>query len=1009
MTQAGDYTLVNQGDRWELTVTVLGYTDPHTPAHPWVHEDTVKSRDPSLGEYETELVNFLHEDKNNEGRLYNADVSISTITDSRTLEFIKIWEDGNADNSIRPNVRYRLYRYSASTNIPAGYSMFECMSPVRGMDSMSINTASWEDTDNQWDIVYTVDGVSELPRYDGRGYKYLYIIKEDIQYTASTVGTYQLVTADGEAVAYYTSDGRVWNSKGQVLPNDGKLYNRRTGSVSVPFTKEWRAKAMQSMDTTVQFGVIRRLKDSEDDWTLVRDAKDQPLSIEMSFAAEYLTKDNSFNGLPRYDEEGYEYEYKTVECSMVINGYSVLPQGEWFEPGETYESEGKLYRVWVGEEDGIMINTLQQNAVVEIEKNWSPVLPADTEASITVIINQSGTTLDLEALVAAGTVTLPEGATVSGTDLTLPMTADGTTARFDFTVLGLPQYDTDGSEYVYLITETGCVPSEYSVGRCSYANRRSAENQQLTVHRVLNNYHGGSGGWLYFDVCKVWNDDGDVSSRGPVKYEIYYKPENDVVLTGTVTEADQWYKEVDIDVRAWPVGSDRRDPSNYEIREISVRGCAVHATEETFGGIHYPRIVKTAGSANGFVGQVYAVEEHCDDPVGSTRRMVMTNTRVGDVSFELTKKWNTGDMLGMSNQNGLVAEYQLKRNGVPMANPETENGLYPMEAYHYTEGGSRTTKLTVPSLPKYDAKGRIYKYSLEEAALNGNDFNDRGVIVCEEGFQVVSSRQDGVYDIGENRTGDVMHYTFTNTRRESEPLTVYKLWRDDGTGTVRRPDFILTLYRKGFGAVAVSKQITDNTWNTTRNWLWSCDFGSFPLYDDNGFAYEYYVKETLVGNSGYAGYYYTEPNAVLNRDGANTIEVMKDAGHLTPIAGSDGVQVVVADSEHVARLQTGVVVNRLEQTATMTVTKLWKKIPDWFNKADYPTIYVNIECAFGEPRADWQAREALPADTPLTAANNYTMKAVVNSTDEYGIPFTSFRLVEKANPGTGVMLSGFTS
>ena len=49
-------------------------------------------------------------------------------------------------------------------------------------------------------------------------------------------------------------------------------------------------------------------------------------------------------------------------------------------------------------------------------------------------------------------------------------------------------------------------------------------------------------------------------------------------------------------------------------------------------------------------------------------------------------------------------------------------------------------------------------------------------------------------------------------------------------------------------AEGVSTVSVDNLWNTQHNqWYWSCDLGSVPRYDANGYPYIYFLLETVSG------------------------------------------------------------------------------------------------------------------------------------------------------------------
>ncbi|MEA4997949.1 MAG: Cna B-type domain-containing protein [Candidatus Limiplasma sp.] len=802
------------------------------------------------------------------GIAYQGGTLINTITDSIGFRFTKQWLDGSA--ATRPQVRFYLYRFPKNTGL--GYNT---LSPVTGHDNVTLTA-----TGDTQVVEYAADGT--LPRYDLYGNEYVYYLRE----TMTNQGDYQ--------IKIQNTDPSV---KDFILPN-AVVTNVREATISIPYSKFWRAKAVQSMNGGIAVALSRKLvTDGDEAWA---DIATQTLT---GFRTETMTLSSAFAGMDKYDPNGVAYAYRVREIGATLNAVDgIVPTDNVTD--NAFSENGYAFQV-LQPTDGnnLIINALVGTTSLRVIKTWSPALPEGTESGITIKLFQNGTdTWD------AGSVTYPSGVTHNG-GVSYTLTGQGT---LDVLFDHLPKYDADGRAYAYTVTETAVItPSDYHLNNINYSVGGDG------IQRAnISNVKGGEGSSLVFRINKVWKDDGDALARVPVTFGLFYVGGETPmqVASRTLSAADSWTGLLGYTPGAGESGV----ASDYVIREITGGSLTVNADSAY--------LTSGSGSAR-TASQRYTVST-----VKSGNTYTITNLRVGHVVIQVSKTWR---MTALADQ-AYVATFTLYRDGSTPIDTKTVR----MEDTDPILFGQ------APQLDKYDAEGVIIPYSVRETSLTSLSgdtlyFSGGAVTVAPDEY-VLSSAQSGVYQVGATPDDpDTMAYTFRNTLSGAGTLGINVVWRDDGSGEPRRPDIRVSLYRSITDAQGASELLaTLRLWDTDisgNDFYWTCNFGNYPRFDDAGNRYDYYVKPFTLQSSQYRVSYFSSAEGVTAQPDASAT----DTQGTFPIQAGESSAVDFAYANFDNAL-TGTIILTLSDMLDVQRTKVWENLPGWFKQTYLPTVRFQL-------------------------------------------------------------------
>ncbi len=179
-----------------------------------------------------------------------------------------------------------------------------------------------------------------------------------------------------------------------------------------------------------------------------------------------------------------------------------------------------------------------------------------------------------------------------------------------------------------------------------------------------------------------------------------------------------------------------------------------------------------------------------------------TFTNTATTSVNVTKVWKADSL---ANKPSVTVE--LLQNGTATGTTLTLTGT--------------TLTGTFSNLPKYDANGTAYTYTVREQGTNNNT-----VTIGGNTFAVAIA--------GDQAAG----YTITNTLTGTETIYVEKVWNTDGDASAPLPDSI-TLYISDTLSATLAKQ-SGNTWKGS--------ITDVPMYDANGSRISYSITAEQIGS-----------------------------------------------------------------------------------------------------------------------------------------------------------------
>ena len=185
-------------------------------------------------------------------------------------------------------------------------------------------------------------------------------------------------------------------------------------------------------------------------------------------------------------------------------------------------------------------------------------------------------------------------------------------------------------------------------------------------------------------------------------------------------------------------------------------------------------------------------------------------------------------------------------------------------------------------------------------------------------------------------------YALEHGKRPDLYLTLYQTTKGSGKMQLYADHSwdkqALTISEDGGENAAQAEKETDENY-------WICTFPDLPKYDANGDEYIYYAVERLTVNDP-SDFDYAP--AQFEHDGAQadlTVEYDED-GKVVKLPSdemdADGHKILMLIGDDVALLEGGTFVNTLEDTVTISGRKLWNSVPLTADSADLPTVTFEV-------------------------------------------------------------------
>ena len=172
------------------------------------------------------------------------------------------------------------------------------------------------------------------------------------------------------------------------------------------------------------------------------------------------------------------------------------------------------------------------------------------------------------------------------------------------------------------------------------------------------------------------------------------------------------------------------------------------------------------------------------------------------------------------------------------------------------------------------------------------------------------------------------------------------------------------------------------------NYYWTCIFENLPKYDENGNEIFYYAVENLAVTDP-STFHYAKPEFQYNNQEVE-VEYGEDGKVALPDNNTDkqtGQEILKVVGDKVALLENGTFLNNLEEDVTINGVKLWANLPLTASEADLPDVtfevlqYSSDENSASVENGTLVAQLAVtsetwknpPQDGPITAnGNQYT-------------------------------------
>ena len=967
-----------------------------------------------------------------------------TLTGETSFSANKVWLDGS-DSSNRPDGVFQLWRYRAGQS-------YTSAAVVRDANGTILETPLSTKENQKIEFDLDGDGVNDpLPKYDSEGYRYIYVVREYLE--GEHAGDYEQVFALVEqnentgSVTYTdmlpeTETGEIKQEKRTTddretddtyVYNGGTISNRRRGTTTATASKTWRAAAFQSeLDgVKVEFSLESRptgeYSDPEVGWIPVADESGTPVTIEMEgFTAEDLAERSETVSISKYGPLGRELEYRWVESGVYQKdeneqyGENLLLEDGSF----TLQQDGREIRyrseLVVQEENGGWVtrleNTISNTINYHVEKQWRDMEPEKEITLQLYLIGPDGQIkhpnsgeekpicefkLDGEPdaepmpviIDGFGSFTVQEGEQGDATEeeLRAVWTAD---------LSGLPQYDSEGRSYEYVLLEkTG--GSSFP----EYVTTRDEEGNYTTT--VIN----GPGEGNQILVRKAWIDDSDDLHREVVTIGVYHNTEKDpetgnpLKIAETTLGDGVWLVEV---------GIGEYEPKDVFLVEEKLGAAAIDFTGrlENHGQSDEPHQY-----AEG-VYHSYEVTYSKGEELAGMTCYTVTNRRLGNIDITVTKHWGDGDNYGKRIQDALdkieegdqprlvlelqfesqlegykirpskVGEYDEISLGSDYI-PIRDNGGVPNQsansktstAQRDLKFGNQNQKYYFSYLPKYDLEGRVAHYTVVEHWVdqNGEEVNladlaakhsdsDAWQELLDVWDEYATTIRETKYTVTELHERDSQEILVTNYRTGSKTVYWEKLWRDTyAYENGQRPDLYLDLYQLTTNPdeeEPLTLYRSNYRWRPTQpqegsdpgdeyheRWHWFAEFTGLPQYDDEGYEYIYYAIEHTMVDAGEFDYAYArylvpgetedlvEIGTVNGSQDGSKVEV-KDWMYKIP----EGVANDPEDTGKYLLREGGTFLNGLVGTAQIQGDKLWTGLPAGYDREnDLPDVTFTVK------------------------------------------------------------------
>ena len=194
-------------------------------------------------------------------------------------------------------------------------------------------------------------------------------------------------------------------------------------------------------------------------------------------------------------------------------------------------------------------------------------------------------------------------------------------------------------------------------------------------------------------------------------------------------------------------------------------------------------------------------------------------------------------------------------------------------------------------------------------------------------------------------------YAFDSGKRPDLYLTLYQLTGDNLITEYREYHWDKSLQtEEGEGGQQGQGEETEESpqeggteTQAQDNYYWTCIFENLPKYDEDGNEIFYYAVENLAVTDP-STFHYAKPEFQYNNQEVE-VEYGEDGKVALPDNNTDkqtGQEILKVVGDKVALLENGTFLNNLEEDVTINGVKLWANLPLTASEADLPSVTFNV-------------------------------------------------------------------
>lgn len=607
-------------------------------------------------------------------KLYAGGVLTLLLTGKTDFHAYKEWLDqGVEDKSQRPDVSFSLLRYVEGEDITTAAPVPKTDGGY-GFVTIELDEKG-KNAEPQTQVELVLD---DLEKYDPEGRRYVYLLREEMTATDSSVNYEKVfgeVEREPEAATEtvtdtlpenYGNDGKR-RSGDNNLYNGGTISNRIHDNETATLEKVWNAAAYQGQlqDVKVTFELqVDYMNNAgtgwEEKWHPVYDDN----SMAITRTQDKITEENLAGWtqtvtVPTYGPLGRDARYKWVEVGVYQGSSNENLYNE--ETGTftlTHDGKQVTYTSEAVTKDNTttITNSVADTVDYEVTKKWKNM--ESTEVTFDLYQLPSGSSVTAESqpyisfdwdgedltINSSGKMSSADALEELGISFDEPIvTGENPNSQWDTVFRDLPRFDQNGREYEYVLLERvgtqGIVPN--------YKTTVGDVDGKKTYHTTVINEPGPGTRIL---VRKEWSDDSDSAHRGAVTIQVYDKDGKTLLEEPVVLQDGVWMQEVGITL---PAGQDVDDIYILETT-VSLNGqnTSVPLQPYTFGDEKGPNTTDpespltgdNAGKSYQYETQYHRYEAtYSKEKVSGQDLFVVNNRRLGNIDMTVEKTWKDGD------------------------------------------------------------------------------------------------------------------------------------------------------------------------------------------------------------------------------------------------------------------------------------------------------------------------------------------------------------------------------